>query len=268
MFYAWSLLNCFPMFYAWIHLVSVKHPDDKCYVRVSTNLSIHNAFDSGSIWYLLHLIFLILILGTLMILKLITLDYGAGKTLYRCISYLFSMFLCMSYVRVIIPLFLFLWISIPNIGGVGTLNQGYPLLQYEDTVPVQLSLTAWWTAPDSTTWAAPRTARGQKRWYTPGCHQWVRTSMRERQTPVHSTRTSEYGPGLPSKQAGPLGWDPNPSEWGPDHLQQSPGTGNTLAYVKDRQESGTDTCPGFGLCASAPRSGKGLMLPCGLSPVT
>jgi hypothetical protein len=26
---------------------------------------------------------------------------------------------------------------------VGTLNQGYPLLQYEDTVPVQLSLAAW-----------------------------------------------------------------------------------------------------------------------------
>jgi hypothetical protein len=25
---------------------------------------------------------------------------------------------------------------------VGTLNQGYPLLQYEDTVPVQLSLAA------------------------------------------------------------------------------------------------------------------------------
>jgi hypothetical protein len=26
---------------------------------------------------------------------------------------------------------------------VGTLNQGYPLLQYEETVPVQLSLAAW-----------------------------------------------------------------------------------------------------------------------------
>jgi hypothetical protein len=26
---------------------------------------------------------------------------------------------------------------------VGTLNQGYPLLQYGDTVPVQLSLVAW-----------------------------------------------------------------------------------------------------------------------------
>jgi hypothetical protein len=26
---------------------------------------------------------------------------------------------------------------------VGTLNQRYPLLQYEDTVPVQLSMAAW-----------------------------------------------------------------------------------------------------------------------------
>jgi hypothetical protein len=26
---------------------------------------------------------------------------------------------------------------------VGTLNQGYPLLQYEDTVPARLSLVAW-----------------------------------------------------------------------------------------------------------------------------
>jgi hypothetical protein len=26
---------------------------------------------------------------------------------------------------------------------VGTLNQGYPLLQHEDTVLVQLSLAAW-----------------------------------------------------------------------------------------------------------------------------
>jgi hypothetical protein len=26
---------------------------------------------------------------------------------------------------------------------VGTLNQGYPLLQYEDTVPVRLSQVAW-----------------------------------------------------------------------------------------------------------------------------
>jgi hypothetical protein len=46
---------------------------------------------------------------------------------------------------------------------VGTLNQGYPLLQYEGTVPVRQSLAARWTAPDPTTWTAPRAPRGQKR---------------------------------------------------------------------------------------------------------
>jgi hypothetical protein len=151
---------------------------------------------------------------------------------------------------------------------VGTLNQVYPLLQYENTVPVQLSLAAWWTAPDSTTWAVPRTPRDQKRWYTLGCHQWVQTSTREHWTPVHSTRTSEYGSRLPSKQAGPLGWGPNPYEWGPDHLQQGPGTRDTLAYVKDTQGSGTDACPVVDLCASALCSGGGPVLPRGLSPVT
>jgi hypothetical protein len=38
---------------------------------------------------------------------------------------------------------------------IGTLNQGYPLLQHEDTVPTQLSLVTWRTAPDSSTWMAP-----------------------------------------------------------------------------------------------------------------
>jgi hypothetical protein len=37
-------------------------------------------------------------------------------------------------------------ISFPEAGPgatVGTLKQGYPLLQYEDTVPARLSLVAW-----------------------------------------------------------------------------------------------------------------------------
>jgi hypothetical protein len=37
-------------------------------------------------------------------------------------------------------------VSSPEVGPrvtVGTLKQGYPLLQYEDTVPAQLSLVAW-----------------------------------------------------------------------------------------------------------------------------
>jgi hypothetical protein len=37
-------------------------------------------------------------------------------------------------------------VSSPEVGPgatVGTLKQGYPLLQYEDAVPVRLSLVAW-----------------------------------------------------------------------------------------------------------------------------
>jgi hypothetical protein len=46
---------------------------------------------------------------------------------------------------------------------VGTLNQGYPLLQYEDAVPVRHSLAARRTTPDLTTWAAQGAPRGEKR---------------------------------------------------------------------------------------------------------
>lgn len=37
-------------------------------------------------------------------------------------------------------------VSSPEVGPgatVGTLKQGYPLLQYEDVIPTQLSLVAW-----------------------------------------------------------------------------------------------------------------------------
>jgi hypothetical protein len=37
-------------------------------------------------------------------------------------------------------------VSSPEVGPgatVGTLKQGYPLLQYEDTVPARISLVAW-----------------------------------------------------------------------------------------------------------------------------
>jgi hypothetical protein len=42
----------------------------------------------------------------------------------------------------------------------GTLNQGYPLLQYEGTVSMRLSLVARQIAPNPTTWAAPGPPRG------------------------------------------------------------------------------------------------------------
>jgi hypothetical protein len=58
---------------------------------------------------------------------------------------------------------------------VGTLNQGYPLLQYEGTVSMQLSLVARQTAPNPTTWAALGPPRGQRRQSTLRYQRWVRT---------------------------------------------------------------------------------------------
>jgi hypothetical protein len=46
---------------------------------------------------------------------------------------------------------------------VGTLHQGYPLLQYEDAVPVRRSLAARRTTLDPTTWAAQGALRDEKR---------------------------------------------------------------------------------------------------------
>jgi hypothetical protein len=46
---------------------------------------------------------------------------------------------------------------------VGTLNQGYPLLQYKDAVHVQRLLAARRTAPDPTTWAGLGAPRGKER---------------------------------------------------------------------------------------------------------
>jgi hypothetical protein len=46
---------------------------------------------------------------------------------------------------------------------VGTLNQGYPLLQYKDVVHVRRLLAACRTAPDPTTWAGLGAPRGKER---------------------------------------------------------------------------------------------------------
>jgi hypothetical protein len=56
---------------------------------------------------------------------------------------------------------------------VGTLNQGYPLLQYEDTVPVRRSLAARRTAPDPATWTAQGAPHGEKTRSIPGCTSWI-----------------------------------------------------------------------------------------------
>jgi hypothetical protein len=73
---------------------------------------------------------------------------------------------------------------------VSTLKQGYPLLLYEGTVPARLPLVAWQTTPDPTTWTAPRSPRGQRRRYTPGYQQWVRTPMGKYRTLVRTDQTS------------------------------------------------------------------------------
>jgi hypothetical protein len=39
-------------------------------------------------------------------------------------------------------------------------------------------------------------------------YHWVRTSTEEHRTPVRTTRTPDYGPGLPRRHVGSLGWAP------------------------------------------------------------
>jgi hypothetical protein len=90
-----------------------------------------------------------------------------------------------------------------------------------------------------------------------------RTSARKHRTPVHTTRTPDYDPELPSKHVGSLGWGPDPSEQGPGH-DKVPGQG--IPWRK--QGSGADTCLGLILYACAPRSSGDPMLPCGLLLVT
>jgi hypothetical protein len=50
---------------------------------------------------------------------------------------------------------------------VGTQNQGYPLLQHEDTTPMRRPLATRRTAPDPTGWAGQRAPRGRERHHTP-----------------------------------------------------------------------------------------------------
>jgi hypothetical protein len=46
---------------------------------------------------------------------------------------------------------------------IGTLDQGYPLLQYKDVVHVRRLLAARRTAPDPTTWPGLEAPRGKER---------------------------------------------------------------------------------------------------------
>jgi hypothetical protein len=46
---------------------------------------------------------------------------------------------------------------------VGTLNQGYPLLQHEDAAPMRRPLATQGTTPDPTAWVDQRVPRGKER---------------------------------------------------------------------------------------------------------
>jgi hypothetical protein len=94
---------------------------------------------------------------------------------------------------------------------VSTLEQGYPLLQYEGAVSMRLSLVAWRTVPAPTTWMALGPPHGQERQYTPRWRQWVRTPTGKCRTPGCTARTSGRGSRPPQVQTRPLGRVPDPS---------------------------------------------------------
>jgi hypothetical protein len=74
---------------------------------------------------------------------------------------------------------------------------------------------------DPTTWAGPVPPRVQRT-----AHSRASPSgpdpMRRCRTPVYIVWASGYGPGPLRVQTGPLGWDPDPSVWGPGRSQQGP----------------------------------------------
>jgi hypothetical protein len=102
---------------------------------------------------------------------------------------------------------------------VGTLNRGYPLLQYEGAESMRLSLVTWQTAPDPTTWAAPGPPRGQRRRYTPRCQQSVRTPTGKCRTPGYTDRTSGQGPEPPQVQNRTPRTSPGPLRGGDSRLE-------------------------------------------------
>jgi hypothetical protein len=56
--------------------------------------------------------------------------------------------------------------SSPEVGPgatVGTLNQGYPLLQHKDAAPMRRLLATRGTTPDPPAWAGQRVPRGKER---------------------------------------------------------------------------------------------------------
>jgi hypothetical protein len=121
---------------------------------------------------------------------------------------------------------------------VGTQKQGYPLAQYEDTMPEERSLVVRGTVLCRTTSTAPGSPCGQEEGRTPRCAQWVRTYFLlqgKHRTPVLDERTSETGP--------------RPFYVGSGLLtagSRDSGAENAQALL--RQESGGDMCLGPAWC--------------------
>ena len=96
----------------------------------------------------------------------------------------------------------------------------------------RLSLVAWRTAPDPTTWTTPGPPRGQRRQNPPRYKQWIRTPMGKCRTPAYTDRTSGQGPRPPRVQIGPLGRVPG--FWDKEYLDLSQGQSG----VQSRHVSG------------------------------
>jgi hypothetical protein len=146
------------------------------------------------------------------------------------------------------------------LGLVGTLNQGYPLLQYKGVVHVRRLLATRRTTPDPTTWTGLGAPRGKEIWYTPGCI---------------------IGSGPPRRDTRPLYTQPRPSIAVRDSREGMPGPSDgpqvppskvrTLAMSRDGGNPDMSRGPVLARVHAlpcAPRSGGDLLVPRGLWPVT
>jgi hypothetical protein len=97
-----------------------------------------------------------------------------GFLLYLCASRLdIVLFVCMCarfqtnpkevHLRVVKRIMQYLVYTSLGFGTIGTLNQGYPLLQRKGIAPMRRLLAAWRTASNSTGWAGQRAPRGEER---------------------------------------------------------------------------------------------------------
>jgi hypothetical protein len=150
---------------------------------------------------------------------------------------------------------------------VGTLNQGYPLLQYEDAIPAQLPLVAWQTTLCPATWTALGSPRGQGKRYTPRCQLWVQTPMGKCRTPVHVDQTSGARSRTPASTTRTSGSGPGPLCVGSGILgAKYPGLAQAGVWCRHvSRPSLVWTCPHN---ATAPRPGGDPMLTRGLPRVT